>query len=330
MQLFYVQEKGNLEERDKLEFAEDDAYLVDDKNTIYIWIGRGIPVNHKDSAVRAARALNREKGKSAKLILLDQGQEYGAFMFLMEVLKEGVPSDERLEERGQFELKAPEDIAESEPEEAAVKIDNVVGWLDQLKTYRGTTSEEEEPEEKEKEVSAEAVEEPVEAKTSEVAEEKKVEAEAEEEFHEDQVVTRERPGVTAWVEQMNTYRSSELEAEPEHDVAPMEKEEVIVEHIPKEEPDEEPIEEPPSPEELRPEINLSAYFLSKENHTYDKLCWLLAEKQLSIQKDPKEPSEEEIRQKAAEVSQSSTSYDELCWLLAELTIYKKYGYFDMF
>ena len=48
------------------------------------------------------------------------------------------------------------------------------------------------------------------------------------------------------------------------------------------------------------QINVAAYFLAQKGYTYDKLCWMLAERQLFVQKDPKYNHEDRIREKAAE------------------------------
>ena len=40
------------------------------------------------------------------------------------------------------------------------------------------------------------------------------------------------------------------------------------------------------PSDLKERINVSAYFLSQKNYPYDKLCWLLAERQLLAKGDP--------------------------------------------
>ncbi|MGQ4873725.1 MAG: hypothetical protein ACP6IY_06570 [Promethearchaeia archaeon] len=306
MKLYQVNEKGELNEKDKLPFLDQDAYIVDDDNTIYIWIGRAVSVNHKDMVVRKARAMNKERGHKAKLILLDQGQEYGTFRFLMEILKEGVPPSEKIEERGQFKLKTPEDITQKDADEAVDQINYVIGWLEQLKTYRGLTREK-------------------------VAESKKIEEFTDEE----PIITgKMEDNIIAWLNQLKQYRG--IAPKKEEKIEVVKTTEPAVEEKIKEEPKHEQKvekeEKPPlkPPEDLKPEINLAAYFLSKEGHSYDVLCWLLAEKQLEIQMSPSKPSEEQIRIKAEQIFHSSTSYDELCWLLSELRIYEKYGYFEMF
>ncbi|MHA1987581.1 MAG: hypothetical protein ACW98D_13160, partial [Promethearchaeota archaeon] len=52
-------------------------------------------------------------------------------------------------------------------------------------------------------------------------------------------------------------------------------------------------------------VNIAAYFLAEKGYTYDKLCWMLAERQLFTQKDPNYNQENRIREKAAEIFFSS-------------------------
>ena len=70
--------------------------------------------------------------------------------------------------------------------------------------------------------------------------------------------------------------------------------------------------------ELKELIKVGAYFISQNELSYNELCWMLAEKQLIIQKGYDNVSEDDIRKKAEEVFRSSCTYDELCWLISEL------------
>ena len=70
---------------------------------------------------------------------------------------------------------------------------------------------------------------------------------------------------------------------------------------------------------LKERISVAAYFLSKENLPYDKLCWMLAERQLYREK-LEFPTKLLIRERAAKTFFSSPPYDILCWLIAELDI----------
>jgi hypothetical protein len=71
------------------------------------------------------------------------------------------------------------------------------------------------------------------------------------------------------------------------------------------------------------QINVAAYYLSLKGYTYDKLCWMLAERQLIIQRDPGYNQEARIREKAAEIFYSSPTYDILCYLISEIDIRMK-------
>ena len=72
---------------------------------------------------------------------------------------------------------------------------------------------------------------------------------------------------------------------------------------------------------LEIQIREAAYYLSLRNFSYDRLCWMLAEK---IQKKIlSTPLIEDIRKKAEEISKSSKKYYDLCWLNAELEILDK-------
>ena len=73
------------------------------------------------------------------------------------------------------------------------------------------------------------------------------------------------------------------------------------------------------------QINIAAYYLAQKGYTYDKLCWLLAERQLLIEKDPKYNHEDRIREKAAQIFFSSPTYDVLCYLISEIDIIMKLG-----
>jgi len=73
------------------------------------------------------------------------------------------------------------------------------------------------------------------------------------------------------------------------------------------------------------QINVAAYYLAQKGYTYDKLCWMLAERQLLVQRDPKYNRENRIREKAAEIFFSGPAYDILCYLISEIDIMMKLG-----
>ncbi|MFX1276796.1 MAG: hypothetical protein ACFFBP_15925 [Promethearchaeota archaeon] len=82
----------------------------------------------------------------------------------------------------------------------------------------------------------------------------------------------------------------------------------------------------PEPTFIKPEkdfetlVREEAYFISLNELSFDELCWLLAERKLSIEKGYSNVSEEDIRKLAEEIHHSGLSYDELCWLNAEVIV----------
>ncbi|MFX1419257.1 MAG: hypothetical protein ACFE9N_10090 [Promethearchaeota archaeon] len=76
-------------------------------------------------------------------------------------------------------------------------------------------------------------------------------------------------------------------------------------------------------DDLISQINVAAYFLAQKRYTYDQLCWMLAERQLLVQRDPKYNQDDRIREKAAQIFFSGPTYDILCYLISEIDIMMK-------
>jgi len=110
MQLYFISDKGHLIKINKLDFDDKEVYVIDDDRTIYVWFGRDAPQNIKDAGLKNARKLDKSKGYSAKLLLLDQGREYGAFLAMMDDLKGGISEEGLLPRRPELkELEKVED-----------------------------------------------------------------------------------------------------------------------------------------------------------------------------------------------------------------------------
>ncbi|MFW9972692.1 MAG: hypothetical protein ACFFDF_21080 [Candidatus Odinarchaeota archaeon] len=73
------------------------------------------------------------------------------------------------------------------------------------------------------------------------------------------------------------------------------------------------------------QVNVAAYYLAKKGYTYDKLCWMLAERQMLVLKDPNYNNEDIIREKAAEIFFSGPTYDVLCYLISEIDVRMNLG-----
>lgn len=73
------------------------------------------------------------------------------------------------------------------------------------------------------------------------------------------------------------------------------------------------------------QVNVAAYYLAQKGYAYDKLCWMLAERHLLVQRDPNYKHDKRIREKAAEIFFSGPTYDILCYLISEIDIMRKLG-----
>ena len=125
MKLYKISDKGTLDEVNKLDFTNDDVYIVDDENTIYIWVGLDVPQALKDTTASIARQLDKERGGASKILIMKQNREYGSFLAIMPQLKKGLKGGVDLERRPELEMGSP----------------NVIRWLDQLKKYRKSAPE---------------------------------------------------------------------------------------------------------------------------------------------------------------------------------------------
>ena len=130
-------------------------------------------------------------------------------------------------------------------------------------------------------------------------------------------VQEEEPDVVKWLNQLKEHRKPAPEKPiivPYTEEA--KPEEVVVES-------ESVIEEPE--EEFIDLVEKEAYFISLNQLTYDQLVWLLAERELSLNKGYENVTEDEIRKLAAEIHSQGCSYDELCFLNAEMKVlHEKY------
>ena len=66
------------------------------------------------------------------------------------------------------------------------------------------------------------------------------------------------------------------------------------------------------------QIREAAYYLSLKQPSYEDLCWSLAKK--ILEKNYSMATIEAIRKTAEKIYNSSKTYEELCWLNAELEI----------
>lgn len=131
-------------------------------------------------------------------------------------------------------------------------------------------------------------------------------------------IKEKEPDVVEWLNQQNKYRKP---APEKAIITPYTEESKPEEVIDKSEGD---IEGPG--EMFEDLVNKEAYFISLNQLTYDQLVWLLAERELSLNKGYENFTEAEIRKSAEEIHAQGCSYDELCFLNAEMMVlHRKYG-----
>ena len=109
MKLFSIDEKGNLIELNKLEFNNQNVYLIDDikKKTVFIWVGLDVIQYKKDITAAWARKFDKDRGGTCKILIMKQNREYGSFLSIMAELKKGLIPGETIERRPELILKEP-------------------------------------------------------------------------------------------------------------------------------------------------------------------------------------------------------------------------------
>jgi len=151
MNLYSIDDKGNLIELDKLEFEDHHVYLIDDneKKTLYIWVGLEVPQYKKDLTAAWARKFDKDRGGACKILIMMQKREYGSFLSMMENLKKGLIPGETMERRPELVLTVPDELPPSSAEPKIQEIQeaeekeaesSVFAWLSQLKKYRKPVS----------------------------------------------------------------------------------------------------------------------------------------------------------------------------------------------
>ena len=110
MQIYKLGIRGGLTKISKIEFNEDEAYLVDDYKTIYLWLGKKIPKKQKEFCIKKAETLNTKRNNSAKIQKVNQNKEYGSFLAVKDILLNGVASDHSIDRRPELEIEYEDTI----------------------------------------------------------------------------------------------------------------------------------------------------------------------------------------------------------------------------
>ncbi len=149
MNLYSIDNKGNLIELDKLEFEDHHVYLIDDieKKTLYVWVGIDVPQYKKDLTAAWARRFDKDRGGACKILIMIQKREYGSFLSMMDHLKKGLIPGRSAERRPELVLESP---AEEPPSTTVDELEEIkeeivdsgtVAWLKQLAKHRTPITE---------------------------------------------------------------------------------------------------------------------------------------------------------------------------------------------
>jgi len=102
--LYSVYENGAMRKVSKVDFNNTKVYLIDDFKTIYLWHGSNSSKRKRDFSKKRANSLNNKRKTTAKIQIINQDKEFGAFLAIMDLLKKGLGEDASLEKREELEL----------------------------------------------------------------------------------------------------------------------------------------------------------------------------------------------------------------------------------
>ncbi|MFW9970717.1 MAG: hypothetical protein ACFFDF_11010 [Candidatus Odinarchaeota archaeon] len=105
MLLYNISENGTLRKITNIDFNENKIFLIDDFKTLYLWIGSKASKKKKDLSVKRIEKLKDQKRKNSKIQIINQDQEFGSFLIIMDLLKKGIKSGESIEKRPELKIK---------------------------------------------------------------------------------------------------------------------------------------------------------------------------------------------------------------------------------
>lgn len=94
----------------KGDFSKAKVYLVDDFKTIYLWFGSNSSERKKEFAKKRAKNVNDKRKFPAKIQIINQGKEYGAFLAIMDVLRKGLNENNSSARREELEIEIEDTI----------------------------------------------------------------------------------------------------------------------------------------------------------------------------------------------------------------------------
>jgi len=100
----FVENKAYIRKVTKIDFADNKVFLIDDLKTIYLWLGVKASKKKKDLSVKKVKALNKKRKNSAKIQIINQNQEFGAFLVIKDILKKGIKRDIPIKKRPELQI----------------------------------------------------------------------------------------------------------------------------------------------------------------------------------------------------------------------------------
>jgi len=92
----------------KIDFNENKVFFVDNFKTLYLWYGEKASKKKKELSLQKVETLKIRRKKS-KLQVINQNQEYGSFLAIMDILKKGMPLTS-IEKRPELKIKYEDTI----------------------------------------------------------------------------------------------------------------------------------------------------------------------------------------------------------------------------
>ena len=194
MIVYSVSENGALRKIKNIDFADNKVLFIDDNKTIFLWQGQKASKKKKDLSKKKAEAINKTRKSPAKIQIIEQNKEYGAFIPIMESLKKGIGQTSPIQRRDELQIQ-----------------------------YEDT------------------------------------------------------------IELIEAGLTPDLEAV----------------------------------------ITVNSHKLAQEGKSYEELCAILAEMQISLTKEKGKPTVKEIKKKQEEIFKSSSTYEEVCWLISQIRLIKE-------
>ncbi len=105
MLLYSITENGALRKVAKVDFNENKVFLIDDFKTLYLWFGSKASTKKKDLSIKRTEKLKEQKEKEVKIQIINQNQEYGAFLAIRDLLKKGLESGVVFEKRPELKIR---------------------------------------------------------------------------------------------------------------------------------------------------------------------------------------------------------------------------------